>query len=179
MQVVSQRPMSLIHHFRQPANLCPYCRARTNRNRVSHKLIRANPARPGPPLAAIASILPERRAFGSGARLALRRRTQPLVWPGERDGDDVNAREKAELGARLKRIAGQVAGIERMLDDDRPLADVITQVSAARAALGSVASILLTRHVEQRATEAIETESPRERRELIDQLVRLFEKREG
>ena len=91
----------------------------------------------------------------------------------------MNAREKSELGTRLKRIAGQVAGIDRMLDDDRPLADVITQVSAARAALGSVASILLTRHVEERATEALGAESPRERRELIDQLVRLFEKRDG
>jgi DNA-binding FrmR family transcriptional regulator len=72
-----------------------------------------------------------------------------------------------------------VAGIERMLDGDRALADVITQVSAARAALGRVATILLTRHVEERATEALATDSPRERRELIEQLVRLFEKRDG
>jgi DNA-binding FrmR family transcriptional regulator len=91
----------------------------------------------------------------------------------------VNAREKSELGARLKRIAGQVAGIERMLGDDRPLADVITQVSAVRAALGSVAGILLTRHVEERATEALDAGNPRERRELIEHLVRLFEKRDG
>lgn len=91
----------------------------------------------------------------------------------------MNAREKSELEARLKRIAGQVAGIERMVADDRQLSDVITQVSAARAALGSVASILLTRHVEERATAALGSESPRERRELIDQLVRLFERRDG
>jgi DNA-binding FrmR family transcriptional regulator len=91
----------------------------------------------------------------------------------------VNAREKSELGARLKRIAGQVAGIERMLDGDRALAELITQVSAARAALGSVASILLTRHVEERATEALAADSPRERRELIESLVRLFERREA
>ena len=44
----------------------------------------------------------------------------------------MNAREKGELGARLTRIAGQVAGIDRMLGDDRALSDVITQVSAAR-----------------------------------------------
>lgn len=91
----------------------------------------------------------------------------------------MNTREKSELGARLKRIAGQVAGIERMLEDERALPDVITQVSAARAALGSVANILLARHVEASATQALGAESPRERRELIDQLVRLFEKRDG
>jgi CsoR family transcriptional regulator, copper-sensing transcriptional repressor len=91
----------------------------------------------------------------------------------------VNALDKTDLGARLKRIAGQVTGIERMLDDDRSLADVITQVSAARAALGRVASILLTRLVEERAIQALGADSPRERRELIDHLVRLFEKRDG
>jgi DNA-binding FrmR family transcriptional regulator len=66
-----------------------------------------------------------------------------------------------------------------MLDGDRALAELITQVSAARAALGSVASILLTRHVEERATEALAADSPRERRELIESLVRLFERREA
>lgn len=91
----------------------------------------------------------------------------------------MNQREKNELGARLERIAGQVAGLERMLDDDRPLPDVITQVSATRAALASVANILLARQVEASATEALGAESPRERRELIDQLVRLFEKRDA
>ena len=91
----------------------------------------------------------------------------------------MNEREKAELGARLKRIAGQVAGLERMLANDRALPDTINQVSAVRAALGSVANILLARHVEESANEAIATENPRERRELIDRLVRLFEKRDA
>lgn len=91
----------------------------------------------------------------------------------------MNVREKAEVGARLKRIAGQVAGLERMLENDRALPDIINQVSAVRAALGSVANILLARHVEESANAALGTESPRERRELIDRLVRLFEKRES
>jgi DNA-binding FrmR family transcriptional regulator len=91
----------------------------------------------------------------------------------------MTSRDKTELGSRLKRIGGQVAGIQRMLEDDRPLDEVITQVSAARAALGSVTKVLITRHVEERATEALGAESPRQRRELIDELVRLFEKRDG
>jgi len=91
----------------------------------------------------------------------------------------VNTREKTEIGARLKRIAGQVAGIERMLQKDRPLPDVINQVSAARAALGSVAHILLARQVEDSANEALDSESPRERRELIDRLILMFEKRDA
>lgn len=61
--------------------------------------------------------------------------------------------DKGELGSRLKRIAGQVAGIQRMLDDDRPRLEVITQLSAVRAALGGAANIVLASHVEERATE--------------------------
>jgi DNA-binding FrmR family transcriptional regulator len=91
----------------------------------------------------------------------------------------VNSREKSEIGARLKRIAGQVAGIQRMLDGDRPLLEVITQLSAVRAALGSVSNIVLASHVEERATEALSTSSVRERRDLVGELVRLFEKRDA
>ena len=90
----------------------------------------------------------------------------------------MNARDKTDLGARLKRIGGQVAGIQRMLEEDRSPLDVITQVSAIRAALGSVANILLVSHVEDRANEALTTPSARERRELVSELVRLVQKRE-
>lgn len=86
-------------------------------------------------------------------------------------------RDKNELGARLKRIAGQVGGIQRMLDEDRPLLEVVTQLSAVRAALGGVAHIVLGSYVEDRANEMLASDSPRERRELVSELVHLFEKR--
>ena len=89
----------------------------------------------------------------------------------------MNPHDKGELGSRLKRIAGQVAGIQRMLDEDRPLLEVLTQLSAVRAALGGVANIVLASHVEERATEVLASDSPRERRDLVSELVRLFEKR--
>jgi CsoR family transcriptional regulator, copper-sensing transcriptional repressor len=91
----------------------------------------------------------------------------------------LNTRDKSDLGSRLKRIAGQVAGIERMVDEDRPALDVITQVRAVRAALGSVTSVLLAAHVEERANEALMSTSQRERRELVGELVRLFQKRDS
>jgi DNA-binding FrmR family transcriptional regulator len=90
----------------------------------------------------------------------------------------VNARDKTELRSRLKRIAGQVAGVQRMLEEDRSLLDVITQVSAVRAALGGVSHILLASHVEERANEALAATTERERRELVGELVRLFQKRD-
>jgi DNA-binding FrmR family transcriptional regulator len=53
---------------------------------------------------------------------------------------------KDQLLTRLKRIEGQVRGIEGMVDDDRYCIDVITQISAVQAALDKVALGLLDEH---------------------------------
>ena len=54
---------------------------------------------------------------------------------------------KDQLRKRLRRIEGQVRGIERMVDDDRYCIDVVTQISAVQAALDKVALGLLDDHV--------------------------------
>jgi DNA-binding FrmR family transcriptional regulator len=53
---------------------------------------------------------------------------------------------KDQLQARLRRIEGQVRGIERMVDEDRYCIDVLTQISAIQAALDKVALGLLDGH---------------------------------
>ncbi len=53
---------------------------------------------------------------------------------------------KDQLLARLRRIEGQIRGIEAMVDEDRYCIDVLTQISAARAALDKVALGLLDDH---------------------------------
>ncbi len=53
---------------------------------------------------------------------------------------------KGDLRARLRRIEGQVRGIEAMVEEDRYCIDVLTQISAARAALDKVALGLLDDH---------------------------------
>jgi DNA-binding FrmR family transcriptional regulator len=53
---------------------------------------------------------------------------------------------KDQLSKRLRRIEGQVRGIERMVDEDRYCIDIITQISAAQAALDKVALGLLDGH---------------------------------
>ena len=53
---------------------------------------------------------------------------------------------KDQLLARLKRVEGQVRGIEKMVEDDRYCIDVLTQISAAQAALDKVALGLLDEH---------------------------------
>ena len=53
---------------------------------------------------------------------------------------------KDQLLARLKRIEGQIRGIEGMVEDDRYCIDILTQISAAQAALDKVALGLLDGH---------------------------------
>ena len=53
---------------------------------------------------------------------------------------------KDQLLARLRRIEGQIRGIERMVDEDRYCIEVLTQISAAQAALEKVALGLLDGH---------------------------------
>ena len=56
---------------------------------------------------------------------------------------------------RLRRIEGQVRGIQKMIEADRYCADIMTQVSAVHEALRSVAHELLRNHLKHCATEAI------------------------
>jgi CsoR family transcriptional regulator, copper-sensing transcriptional repressor len=53
---------------------------------------------------------------------------------------------KPQLQTRLRRIEGQVRGIERMVEEDRYCIDVLTQISAVQAALDQVALGLIDGH---------------------------------
>lgn len=64
-------------------------------------------------------------------------------------------KEKSELKPRLKRIAGQINGIDKMLDEGRYCVDVVQQILAARAALNQVALIILESHAKSCVVSAI------------------------
>lgn len=63
---------------------------------------------------------------------------------------------KKELQDRLKRIEGQVRGIQRMVDEDRYCMDILTQVNSSTAALKAVGLGLLDEHVRHCVREGIE-----------------------
>ena len=58
---------------------------------------------------------------------------------------------------RLRRIEGQLRGLQRMVDEDTYCIDVLTQVSAATKALEAVALVLLQDHLRHCVSEAIST----------------------
>ena len=84
------------------------------------------------------------------------------------------AKDKQTLQGRLRRIEGQVRGIQRMVDDDRYCIDVLTQINAVKAALESVALLLLRDHTEHCVTDAIKAgDGAAKVRELSDAVERL------
>jgi len=64
---------------------------------------------------------------------------------------------KKDLQDRLRRIEGQVRGIQRMVDQDQYCIDILTQVNSASAALKSVGMGLLDDHVRHCVRESIES----------------------
>jgi len=68
--------------------------------------------------------------------------------------------DKERLAKRLRRVEGQVRGIQQMIEDDRYCIDVITQVSAATKALQAVALELLSDHLSSCVAEAIDAGGP-------------------
>ena len=55
---------------------------------------------------------------------------------------------RAKVRKRLSRIAGQVSGLQKMVDEDRYCVDILTQLAAVRSALDAVGTELLTEHIE-------------------------------
>ena len=60
----------------------------------------------------------------------------------------MNAKVHNRLKARLNRISGQVAGIQRMAEEGRYCVDILTQIAAVRSALDALGVELLTNHLE-------------------------------
>ncbi len=64
--------------------------------------------------------------------------------------------DEENLHRRLKKIMGQVQAIDRMIEEDIPCEDVITQVNAAKSALHKVGQIILEGHLQHCVRDGIE-----------------------
>lgn len=82
---------------------------------------------------------------------------------GERDGRQavgVDPEIKTAIQHRLRRIEGQVRGLQKMVDDERYCADVMTQVASVQEALRGVSRSLLQNHLRHCAAAAIRSGDP-------------------
>jgi DNA-binding FrmR family transcriptional regulator len=78
---------------------------------------------------------------------------------------------KASCAKRLSRIEGQVRGIARMVEEDRYCIDIVTQVSAVRAALRRLEEEVLRDHVAHCVEHAISSGSKADQRRKIEELM--------
>ena len=83
-------------------------------------------------------------------------------------------KEYRDLMNRLSRIEGQVRGIRRMLEDDAYCIDILTQVSAANAALNSFSKTLLANHIRTCVAEDVREGHEEKLDELLKVLPRLM-----
>lgn len=84
--------------------------------------------------------------------------------------------EKSAIRKRLRRIEGQVRGIDRMIEEERYCIDVLTQLQAVKAALVKVEDAILNDHAATCVLAAIETGDRAEQHEKFAELIELFSK---
>jgi DNA-binding FrmR family transcriptional regulator len=97
---------------------------------------------------------------------------------GVRPGDGTHAvavdqEIKRAVLTRLRRIEGQVRGLQKMVEEERYCADVLMQVSSVQEALRGVSRSLLHNHLKHCATEAIRSNEPDRADAMYDELLDL------
>lgn len=76
---------------------------------------------------------------------------------------------------RLSIIEGQIRGIKRMVKEEKYCIDILTQISAVKAALNGVGKMILRRHIEQCVSNAIRN-GGQQSKEIIDELMEALSK---
>ena len=94
---------------------------------------------------------------------------------GERKAVAVDPEAKERNLKRLRRIEGQVRGLQKMVDEDRYCADIMTQISSVHEALRAVGRELMRNHLKHCAASAVRA-GEGEAEAMYDELVDLFHK---
>ena len=93
---------------------------------------------------------------------------------GERHAIAVDPDLKSGVLTRLRRIEGQVRGLQKMVAEERYCTDVITQVNSVQEALRGVGRELLRNHLKHCASAAIRADDPAAAEAVYDELIELM-----
>jgi DNA-binding FrmR family transcriptional regulator len=91
----------------------------------------------------------------------------------------IDAETKTKVLGRLRRIEGQVQGIQRMVERDHDAVDVLLQLSAVEGAVAQAQKLVLGQHLAQCVTEAMRAGTGRERQRKVDELLDVFSRFSG
>jgi DNA-binding FrmR family transcriptional regulator len=86
----------------------------------------------------------------------------------------IDTETKAKTQGRLRRIEGQVQGLQRMIAAEAYCVDILLQISAVQGALEQVQKLLLGRHIESCVADALRSGSRNERQRKVDELLDVF-----
>ncbi len=86
----------------------------------------------------------------------------------------MDERRKGRVGSRLRRIEGQIRGIQKMVDDDRYCMDIVAQTRAVVAALRAVEDVIMENHMQTCVADAFRSENPQQQREKIDEIMQVL-----
>lgn len=79
--------------------------------------------------------------------------------------------DKDTLIKRLKRIEGQVKGVQNMINDERYCVDILIQISAIRSAINRVGTIVLENHIKGCVSESLKSGDIEKTDEVINELM--------
>lgn len=91
----------------------------------------------------------------------------------------MDADTKAKALGRLRRIEGQVQGIQRMVEEDKYCVDILLQLTAVQGAVEQVQKLVLGQHIESCVTDAIRSGNSRDRQKKMDELLEVFSRFSG
>ncbi len=94
--------------------------------------------------------------------------------PGARKAAGVDPELKDANQKRLRRIEGQIRGLQKMVEEDRYCADIITQVASVQEALRGVARNLMKNHLHHCAAKALQSGKKPETEAMYDELLELI-----
>ena len=92
---------------------------------------------------------------------------------GEAHSAVVDPEVKHSIGTRLRRIEGQIRGLQKMIEEERYCADVLMQLSSVQEALRGVSRGLLHNHLKHCVSGAIRADDPARAEEMYDEFMDL------
>ena len=88
----------------------------------------------------------------------------------------LDRKTESDVITRLKKIEGQIRGVQRMIAEGRYCVDVVMQITAAEAALHGAAEIILKNHLQTCVPAAFRSDDKKDCQEKVDELMRIYGK---
>ncbi|MBN1797060.1 MAG: metal-sensitive transcriptional regulator [Spirochaetales bacterium] len=88
----------------------------------------------------------------------------------------MNQSQKQEVLERLKKIAGQIGGIQKMVSENRYCIDILTQTRASAAAINKVEDLIMYQHLHTCVAESMKSDDPEDKNQKISEIIGIFSK---